>query len=270
MQLVQLVLFGFGIFALARGAQATRGSALFHAVLWGCAAWGLWSAAIFLRGARAHGIAEPAAALDDAITYLALCLTGCAGVAVLGARRPQVVAWNFVVLSLLAVMLLPFVENALIGASSLDSLRIAFLAITLGISLLNYLPTRFGAAALLVGLACAAELIALAAPTPLPRGAENDALALCLLAAPVLALFRWFPADQLNELDRTWREFRDRWGVVWAQRVREQFNRSAANAGWPVSLTWQGFASRGATEPSLEREMRATLAALLKRFDNSG
>jgi hypothetical protein len=40
------------------------------------------------------------------LRYLALCLTGCVGVAVLGARRPGVGAWDFVLLGLLAVLLL--------------------------------------------------------------------------------------------------------------------------------------------------------------------
>src|SRR4051794_18939988 len=42
-----------------------------------------------------------------ALPYLALCLSGCAGVAVLGARRPGAAAWNFVVAGLLVVFLLP-------------------------------------------------------------------------------------------------------------------------------------------------------------------
>ena len=48
-----------------------------------------------------------------ALGYTALSLTGCAGVAVLGARRPGVGPWNFVLLGLLAVMLLPLAEGLL-------------------------------------------------------------------------------------------------------------------------------------------------------------
>src|SRR5260370_1235188 len=46
------------------------------------------------------------------------------------------------------------------------------------------------------------------------------------------ALCRRGPAEA--EFDRTWLAFRDRYGMVWGQRTREQFNRAAANAGWPV------------------------------------
>jgi hypothetical protein len=71
------------------------------------------------------------------------------------------------------------------------------------------------------------------------------------------------------EFDRLWSDFRDRFGLVWGQRVREQFNRSAANADWPVYLYWQGLRlTSGAALPNEETQtaMVATLRALLKRF----
>jgi hypothetical protein len=258
MQAVHLALFVLGLWPLSRAWLATRRTALFHAVLWGHAAWLAWGVTL-VSSVGIH---------PDPAVYVALCLTACAGVAVFGARRPQVTAWNFVVLGLFAVMVLPLVETWLIGARSLDWLRITFLAVTLAVAVLNYLPTRIGPAAFLLGLGCAAELVAVAAPTPLPLGPEADAVRLCVLAAPLAAWLtvRLLPRDEPSELDRTWRDFRDRWGVVWAQRVREQFSRSAANAGWPVTLSWQGFVFRGETNHPMQHEVAATLQALLKRF----
>src|SRR2546423_30545 len=104
----------------------------------------------------------------DPTRYLALCLTGCAGVAVLGARRPHVGAWNFVVLGLLAVMLLPLLETVIAGAPSLDVLRVLFLSATLGVGMLNYLPTRLAPAAVLAAFGCAGEIILLVAPVAFP------------------------------------------------------------------------------------------------------
>jgi len=257
MQIVQLALFVLGAYPLACAWQATRGTALLCTVYWGVLAWLGWGVTL-IEMPRAH---------PDPAVFVALCLTGCAGVAVFGARRPQAMAWNFVVLGLLAVMVLPLIESALIGARSLDGLRLTFLGITLAVSVLNYLPTRFGLAAFLVGLACGGEMIAVAAPAPLPRGPETDAIRVCFLAAPWLALWRWTPVPT-QELDRTWREFRDRWGVVWGQRVREQFNRAAVNAGWPVTLAWQGFIERGEVSAEARRAMHDALTALLKRFDD--
>lgn len=183
----------------------------------------------------------------------------------LGGRRPHLTAWNFVVLGLLAVMVLPLVEKTFIGTQSLDWLRITFLAITLGVSVLNYLPTRFGPSAFLAGIGCAAEMIAIAAPVPLPRGMESDVLRSCLLAAPALGLVCLFPAAT-NDLDRTWRDFRDAWGLVWGERVREQFNRSAANAALPVHLTWFGVKYTRPIDATLQAAVRDTLRALLSRF----
>src|SRR5581483_7328575 len=98
--------------------------------------------------------------------YLALSLTGCAGIAVLGARRPQVVAWNFVVLGLLGVMLLPVLERSVIGASSLDWVRMVFLGGTLLVGVLNYLPTRAAPAAVFLAGFCVFEMIYLDRPRP--------------------------------------------------------------------------------------------------------
>lgn len=264
MQIAQLLLFAFGLAALVRGWLSLRGTALFHAVHWGGAAWLAWGAAIFLQsfiGPAGNGHSHP-----NPITFVALCLTGCAGVAVLGARRPICVAWNFVVLALFAVMVLPLVETALIGTRSLEWLRITFLAATLGVSTLNYLPTRFGPAVFLAGLACAAEMVALLSPEPLSHGAETDAVRLCLLAAPSLAYVLWSLRSETNDLDQTWRDFRDRWGVVWGQRVREQFNHAAAHAGWPVKLNWSGLTCTRPVDEPTRAAMREALAALLKRF----
>ncbi|MCI0680751.1 MAG: hypothetical protein L0Y71_01490 [Gemmataceae bacterium] len=264
MQIVQVVLFAIGTAAMVRAWRASRGTALFHAVHWGIAAWAAWGLAIFLRAALADagaGIAHP-----DPFAFIALCLTGCAGVAVLGARRPQAAAWNFVVVGLLAVMVLPLVENALIGTRSLDWVRIAFLSITLAIGMLNYLPTRFGPATLLAGLGCAAEIVGVVSPELLPDRGAADAIRLCVLAAPSLARARWPSRNAVGDLDRIWLDFRDRWGLVWGQRVREQFNRAAANAGWPATLTWLGFKHQQTPDAASRAAMRDTLLALLQRF----
>jgi hypothetical protein len=82
------------------------------------------------------------------------------------------------------------------------------------------------------------------------------------------AAWRW-QAPAPAAIDRLWREFRDRYGLVWAQRLREQFNRAAANAGWPVELSWHGLkTNRGAgpITPELQSAGLETLQALLKRF----
>jgi hypothetical protein len=70
-------------------------------------------------------------------------------------------------------------------------------------------------------------------------------------------------------MDRAWLSFRDRFGLVWSQRLREQFNRSAANSGWPVMLTWKGLrAVPGASDQARPDDelLMETIRALMKRF----
>jgi hypothetical protein len=62
-----------------------------------------------------------------------------------------------------------------------------------------------------------------------------------------------------------WLDFRDRWGLVWGQRVREQFNHAAENAGWPIQLRWLGL--RRLDDTDLDRpEFVELLAKTLQRF----
>src|SRR5438552_12944159 len=120
-------------YPLARAWRANQGTTLRHALVWAYAGWVAWGAGFLLSELRPGGAVTP-------IRYVALCLTGCAAVAVLGARRPGVTAWNFVVLAQLAVLLLPLAEG--LGNLHLDSLWLIFLGGTLAIGILNYLPTR--------------------------------------------------------------------------------------------------------------------------------
>src|SRR5881392_2851339 len=128
-----MALFGWLVYAsaavpLAAALRANRSTALFHAVVWAWLAWAGWGLALGWD-AKPWG-------------YLALGLTGCAGVAVLGARRPGAAAWNFVVVGLLAVLLLPLAEGALTGIPvQLGAVRTAFLIVLLGTVIVNYAPT---------------------------------------------------------------------------------------------------------------------------------
>jgi len=76
------------------------------------------------------------------------------------------------------------------------------------------------------------------------------------------------PARADDEADRLWRDFRDGFGLIWGLRLREQFNRAAANAGLAVELTWTGIRPAGESEKAQAagREASLILRALLKRF----
>ena len=256
-----LACFFVGYYPLARAWWGNRHTSLLHSVSWSIAAWTAWFLCQGIpRGPNAAGI--------DAPRYVALCLTGCVGVAVLGARRPHAGVWNFVVLGLLAVMVLPLVETTLIGAKSLDQLRMIFVVGTLLIGVLNYLPTTLAPAALCLALACSGELLMLHGAEWSRDLAIPSSLSMALI--PWAAWWGWSrQSPSPAEFSRIWLDFRNRFGLVWGQRLREQFNRSAANAGWPVILYWQGLvrvANAALPDQETQKEMLTTLKALLKRF----
>jgi hypothetical protein len=234
-----------GLYPLGRAVLANRTTTLRPALAWAAAALAAW-------------VATPLDPASLAVPYLALCLSGCAGVAVLGARRPGVGAWNFVVGGLLAVQMLPVASG--LGTPRLEPAHLIFLGATLVVVSLNYLPTRTGVAVPLSVGAFGLELARLAGAR-IPEGVRLAGWLLLALAAwaIVVALRLAAPA---NATDRLWLGFRDRYGVLWAQRVREQFNRSVASAGLPVRLAWSGLRPPGPGDG----EPLATLRALLKRF----
>ena len=245
-----------GLVPIGLAFWTNRRTSLAHALGWTLLAWMSWTIAIYL-GPAPSGELRPG-------RYIALCLTGCAGIAVLGARRPHVGAWNFVVLGLFVVMLLPMAESLIIRESTKQGLRILFLAGTIAVGLGNYIPTRFWAAALVLLVACLAELNLGSSQNPL-QYVPADVILICV---PWVG---WactrYSSNQRSEFDRTWLEFRDRWGTLWTLRAREQFNLAAQNAGWPVHLEWSGLKSPdGNIDVQLMEKCLVTLRAILQRF----
>jgi hypothetical protein len=245
--------------------RANRHTSLLATIHWGFLAWLLWGWAL--------AIADRPAEASAHVRFLAVCATGAVAVAVLGARRPGVTAWNFVVAAFLAVALLPLAQSVLGGGRlHLSAYQLLLPGIAVAVGVVNYLPTPLGPAAVLVGLGVGVELVALANSEGVAEAAGRwSAAACCALAAAPWAGFLAIRLQPRHgaEFDRQWFHFRNRLGLVWGQRLREQFNRSAANSGWPVVLYWQGLhIHSGAAVPSVEVQaaMLATLRALMKRF----
>ena len=150
--------------------------------------------------------------------------------------------------------------------------RIGFLAATLAVGILNYVPTCVGLAALFLFGVCAIECLVLFTAIFDPGPRIMDLVHVSLLVVPWLALAFWrHRGGDARALDRLWLDFRDRFGVFWAQRVRDQYNRSAAHARLPGYLHWRGWQSDAGAEPCTEEQvsaMAALLMTLLKRFDD--
>jgi hypothetical protein len=257
MNVLAAVLLLTGLYPLANALRANRSTTLRQPLLWTLLAWSAWIGVAWGRVIQLE-VEERMPA------YGALCLTGCAGIAVLGARRPGVSAWNFVVVGLLAVLLLPILNG--MGEPRLEPAHELFLAVTLIVPLLNYLPTRLATGVVLAAAGCGGELVRLiewASPTRIPW------LGLLLLGIAPWASWAGIVRRKstATTFDQLWLAYRDRFGFVWGQRMREQFNRAAHHAGWPVVLHWDGLHSRD-DQPSPDLELLlAMLRSILKRFE---
>jgi hypothetical protein len=256
MNLLAALLLLTALYPLAKALRANRRTTLRQPLLWALAAWAAWTGIAWGR-LLLPGQEERLAC------YGALCLTGCAGVAVLGARRPGVAAWNFVVVGLLAVLLLPILNG--LGELRLESAYELFLGATLLVPWLNYLPTRLGPGVFLVAVGCGLEMVRLIEPAS-PAWLRWAGMGL-------LALGPWVGWAGLRrrvasgtEFDRLWLAYRDRFGFVWGQRMREQFNRAAHHAGWPVVLHWRGLQPASPEAAADPAALLALLRAVLKRF----
>jgi hypothetical protein len=263
MSLIQTALMVAGLLPLSLALWANRRTSLLHALFWALVAWLTWGLAFLCDDSEKTDM-QPG-------RYCAVCLTGCAGVAVLGARRPHVLAWNFVVLGLFTVMVLPLMETQVIGTHPVDVLRIFFMAGTIAVGILNYLPTRLAPAALLLMLISAGEITRLYAPALLSEAPSSGAWMIFDLLLCMIPWLAWICVSRRgrdrSDFDRLWLSFRDRWGLVWSQRIRDQFNHAAQNAGWPVKLAWHGLTQEKDESPAADQEKFVEmLQKTLQRF----
>jgi hypothetical protein len=258
-----------------------------------------WSLAALIAWAGAEFLAALAPGGDwlAPLRLAAIALSFCPAVSLVGAKRPQHVAWNIVVLSLWGIVALPAAENYFLHPGqtlTMGDARGWFLWILILLGPINFVPTRFWLASLLIAagqtIACSRYLALL--QRPLVPHAELVGLALCgigMLSATVAAR-RVTPAA--NPYDRLWLDFRDRFGLLWGLRVQERINAAAQQYGWDLDLGWSGFhwkpeAQRKpevqakepdsslalqasvAIDPAIEPALRTTLKGLLRRFVSS-
>jgi hypothetical protein len=238
---------------LAIAWRANTGWTIRLALAWGWLGWLAWV------GLACWPCTETA--------YAAVTLTAAAGVAVMGARRPGIVAWNFIVASLLVILWISWVEGLIWGSGlNLSAVRLLFVSVIVGIVILNYIPTHVGIGAFGIGLSCVIVLMAL-----------SDQAQLLFLAPFNIGASLWIGMWTLQgfmsrtaptEFNRLWRGFRNRYGAIWAERVREQFNNAARNNQWQVHLSWTGLRSQRKQEssPTVDPEWLAALMSLTKRF----
>jgi hypothetical protein len=260
--------------------RAVRGTALRPALVWAFLALAL---AVI---AQTVALLEPLAQgrpLAERFTYLSVLALLAALGSVLNARTPGGKPWAGLMVVLVVVFLIPWLEDQtrLRRASALAQLHLdapwsIFYGLLVVVAVTNYLPTRYGLAAMALTVLFILEYLAL---SPLGWPPARRALVWSWVAW-TLALSVWFArwnahraAAAPSSCERIWFWFRDNWGVVWALRVLERFNRAAEVSRWPVRLTWFGLMTvtgqEGAGPPPSPGEIEETFRNLLKRFAES-
>lgn len=226
-------------------------------------------------------------------SHLAFLAVLASLVSVLGARKPGEGAWAILCGLFLAIGLLPMLEG--IGLSRrfdvLDRLRsespwtwFFVLVIIAGIG--NYLLTRFGPAAMILGLGLGWHLRLVWTPDGRAEWRGESwfvlpwSMAVSIALSAILARrARHFESPVV--FHQMWIPFRDAWGAAWALRVLERVNQTAARNGWPERLTWFGLIDGEPSQAPDEagdsklaeaaRDMRAlaSLNVFLRRFGDA-
>jgi hypothetical protein len=242
-------------------------------------------AALLALISQAVALGEPIAGGRPVAAHLAYVtsLTAIAAlISLLNARRPGSGAWALLMTMLVVVFQIPWLEGFALSArvDAMSRLRLEmpwsiFYVLLTVTGLANLLPTRSAPGVMAVALAFLILFLALqneGIPTPLRALAWTAFPLLLAIGVCVSGMRLNEPAAGGCRLERLWRWFRDRWGVVWALRVQDRFEREARLAGWPLTLSWHGIAARGSGESPDRQEEGVlahglrTLKALLHRF----
>jgi hypothetical protein len=223
-----------------------------------------------------HGLGAFNAPWTQPLRFAAACALFCPTISLLGAKRPQDGAWNFVVVTLWGVLALPALEVGLLGRGEdlqLQDVRAWFLWILIGLEFSHRLGTRYWPVSVLWA---AGQSLLLARYLPLVRWDVPESVRPAVLLIPFLGM-----TCQLRRLpvrppswDRLWLDFRDLFGVAWSLRVMERTNAAAERYRWPFRLHWHGLESvedqRGAESPPWPADVAPTLEQtmrnLLRRF----
>ncbi len=216
------------------------------------------------------------------LRYAAAASTFCPIMAVLGSKRPQDRGWQWIVLSLWIVLLVP-AGQALAAPSGqrleLSGIWRGMLIALIAMELLNYLPTRFSLSAVLAtagqGLLLAPYLLS-HETSELAVGSGLSLILIAGLSVLLSARRRGKKTGQLNQpgpvehLECRWFAFRDGWGAFRGLRILQRVNQTAELSGWPVRLHWsQGFVGESAAEidDANVAHIEQTFDSLLRRFE---
>jgi hypothetical protein len=258
-----------------------RGTTLAAPAVWALAASMGFALVELTIAWRPHLAAAFGAALAR---YAAAVGSFCPFMAVLGAKRPQDRAWQWVVASLWIVLLVPAVQFWAAGGGGPIALAAPWwilIAALMSLEVVSYLPTRNALPALFAACGQAALFAPYALDAPLGIGVnERIAAGTAILLAMMPSEWRrrrrstapQGGTDQLARFDERWLALRDGWSAFWGLRLLQRINESAELGDWPVRLDWQGFSPVGSAaaisiDQRLVSQIEQTMNSLLWRFE---
>ena len=257
--------------AAVRGAIAARGSTAVPAAAWAVAAAQALAAETGVRAAG--GLADPASAAAARLVVVALGV--CPAMSLLGAKRPQHGAWQFIVAALAVVVALPALAATLVRPGTMPDVATPwrwFLLALVAVGWMNFAATRRGLAATLVAAGqglLARDFLPFADLASGDPGAGLDALAACLVAAG--AVLAALPVARPTGAGTTWIDppflaLRETLGAAWALRIAERFNAEAAARAWPCRLRFAGLDRGGASDGPWRADAERAFRAIARRF----
>jgi hypothetical protein len=260
-----------------RAWRAAEGTSLRGALVWAALAVTLGLVAQVLALGEAVPSGRPWSGL---MTYLMVLAILAGLISVLGARNPGGGAWAILMVLLVVVFLIPLLEGTgrLRRAQGpaqphLDSPWTLFYGLLVLTGVTNFLPTRYGPAVSCLGAGLVLELLGLTRTGWPPRMHAMAWAGVAWTLAASAWLAGWCadrPSLGRTNLERLWFWFRDHWGVVWALRIQDRFNRTGALAHWPFVLTWFGLAPASQAPRgelgNLPGQAETTFRGLIRRF----
>ncbi|MEC8338311.1 MAG: hypothetical protein VXZ84_09235 [Planctomycetota bacterium] len=216
--------------------------------------WSMVAAgAVIATSLLIHAVSAQSASL---LVYLAVTATLCPVVALLGAKKPQNRAWQWIVGALWLILSLPALTAVTFRHTQLQlgSIWSGLIIILILLPIANYLGTRYLFSALLTAVAQVTLLAECGAITLKPNSiwiirdawfSSTTSAVLLLLVANIAALFLTpRRLKMLRSVDRTndlWKEFSQRYGLLWSRRVADRAEKLVDQAGVSLRLGRAGF-----------------------------
>ena len=242
--------------------------------------WGILSASVVTACTVSRGD-MPA----DSISYLAAISTCLPMVALLGAKKPQNVAWQWIVAGLWIILSIPGF-NAIIhgqGIVEIGSIWGSLLGVLVFLPVGNYWATRYRLSALLFAAAQAILFIecgilqigqmpqAVEAAIPVRFDTLSIAIALVAMLLARSAPHRHAIRTRVP-LARAWHEFSELYGILWSKRVGDRVEQLSATSDPHAALhpnQWISHPAVASETGEMPTELEGTLRNLLLRFVSS-